>query len=119
MKTLDLEKLDSAITKFAKDRDWDQFHSLKNLSMALAVESGELLELFQWLKEEDTNNVKNNPKLYVKVKEEVADIFIYLLRIANKADLDLEEIAFEKIKSNSEKYPVELAKGNAKKYDEL
>lgn len=119
MKSLDLAKLDAEITKFAKDRDWDQFHSIKNLTMALNVESGELLEIFQWLKEEDSNDVINNPKMYAKLKEEVADVFIYLLRIAHKTDLDLEQIVLDKIKKNSEKYPVSLSKGNAKKYNEL
>lgn len=104
---------------FAEDRDWDQFHSVKNLSMALNVEASELLEIFQWLTEEQSNNAKNDAKLKQKAAEEVADIFIYLMRIVGKLDIDLNETIQSKLKKNAEKYPVELSKGNSKKYNEL
>ena len=119
MKSLDLERITNEITKFAVERDWDQFHSIKNLSMALSVEASELLEISQWLTEEQSNQIKSDPKLKSKVEEEVADVFLYLMRIVNKAEIDLEAAVLNKLKKNAEKYPVELAKGNAKKYTDL
>lgn len=119
MKPLDLEKLNSAITKFSEDRDWDQFHSVKNLAMALSVECSELAEIFQWMTEEDSNKAKSNSKVQQKAEEEIADIFIYLLRLTKKLDINLEEAAYSKLKKNAEKYPVELSKGNSKKYNDL
>lgn len=105
------------IQKFSQDRDWEQFHSPKNLSMALSVEASELLEIFQWLTEEQSYNLNDSKKQHAK--EEVADIAIYLLRICMKLNINLEEAIIEKMKKNEEKYPVEKAKGSAKKYTEL
>ena len=119
MKSIDVEKLNSVVSKFIEDRDWDQFHSIKNLSMALSVETSELVEIFQWLKEEDSNKVKDNLSLKTKVEEEIADIFIYLMKISVKANIDIEQAVLAKIKKNAEKYPVEASKGNSKKYSEL
>lgn len=119
MKNIDLKKLNQDIEQFVKDRDWDQFHSVKNLSMALNVESAELMEIFQWLTEEKSNQIKNDPKLLSKVEDEVADVFIYLMRILSKTEIDLEKAVRNKMQKNADKYPVELSKGNSKKYDEL
>lgn len=119
MKNLDLSRINSELEKFAKERDWDQFHSLKNLTMALSVETAELVEIFQWLSEEQSARVKDNPELMSKVQDEVADIFVYLLRIVSKTNIDLETAVLNKMKKNAEKYPVELARGSAKKYNEL
>ena len=119
MKNIDLLKLNNEITKFVCDRDWDQFHSVKNLSMALSVESAELLEIFQWMTEAQSNDVKNDPKTLAKVEDEVADIFVYLMRILSKTEIDLEKVVLNKIKKNAEKYPVEKSKGNSKKYNDL
>ncbi len=119
MKNINVEKINNEVVSFIKERDWDQFHSIKNLSMALSVETSELVELFQWLKEEESNQVALNPKLKLKVEAEIADIFIYLLRIAMKSDIDIEAAVFSKIKQNSEKYPVDKAKGSAAKYTDL
>lgn len=116
---LDLEKLSSELRKFVEEREWDQFHSVKNLSMALSVEVSELMEILQWMSEEDSNKMASNKKLMTKVEEEVADIFIYLMRIVNKLDIDLELVTYAKMKKNSEKYPVELARGNSKKYSDF
>lgn len=116
MKNIDLNKLNEEIESFIAERDWDQFHSVKNLSMALTKESSELMELFQWLKEEDSNKVKDNPELLPKVQDEVADIFVYLLRIINKTGIDLEEAVRLKMAKNKAKYPVDKARGNARKY---
>jgi dCTP diphosphatase len=119
MKNIDLDKLNQDIEKFVKERDWDQFHSVKNLAMALNVEASELLEIFQWQSEEQSNQIKFDLDKLVKLEDEVADIFVYLMRILSKTDIDLEKAVRNKMKKNAEKYPVELAKGNAKKYDEL
>lgn len=116
---IDVDKLNDILDKFISDRDWDQFHSIKNLSMALSVETSELVEIFQWLTEDDSNKVTESEKLKVKVEEELADIFIYLLRIAKKSNVDLEEAVISKIKRNSEKYPVEKSKGSSRKYTDF
>lgn len=119
MKNVNFEYIAQKVDEFAKEREWDQFHSIKNLTMALNVEASELLEIFQWITEENSNKVKGDPKTFNKVEEEVADIFIYLVRIAHKLEIDLEDVSLQKIKKNSEKYPVALSKGNSKKYSDL
>lgn len=116
---MDLVKLKELVNNFAKERDWDQFHSVKNLSMALSVESSELLEIFQWMSEEDSNRLKENPEKLKKVEEEIADVFVYLLRIASKTEIDLEKAVISKMEKNAKKYPVELSRGNSKKYNEF
>jgi len=112
-----MEKLKLKLRKFAKERNWDQFHSPKNLTMALAGETGELLELFQWLKEEETQASRLSKSDLIRVKEEMADIYIYLIRLADKLDVDLDKEADKKIKQNKKKYPVKLSKNNAVKYN--
>ncbi|MCF8298682.1 MAG: nucleotide pyrophosphohydrolase [Saprospiraceae bacterium] len=105
------------LREFVKDRDWSQFHSPKNLAMALSVEVSEILEELQWLTQEQSRNLP--PEKVEKIKHEIADVFIYLIMLADKYDIDLIEAAEDKIKINEEKYPVEKSKGNAKKYSEL
>lgn len=119
MKNIDVISLNQEIQKFVNDREWDQFHSVKNLSMALNVEASELMEIFQWMKEEDSNRVAQNEELMNQVKDEVADVFVYLLRIVNKTGIDLEEAVRNKMQKNAAKYPVDLAKGNSRKYTEF
>ena len=114
---MDDYKIKLLLRKFAKDRDWDQFHSLKNLVCALSVEASELLEIFQWT--DSTDEKINDVALKEKISDEVADIMLYLIRFADKADINLEEACLKKIQKNSKKYPVDLAKGVSKKYDEL
>lgn len=118
-KKMDLIKINTEIDNFVNDRNWNQFHSVKNLTMALSVESSELLEIFQWMTEEQSEQAKEDPILKSKVEDELADIFVYLLRIVSKTNVNLEEAVLNKIKKNALKYPVEKAKGNSKKYDEL
>lgn len=103
--------LTNELKKFRDARDWEQFHNPKDLSIALSIETNELLEQFLWKKPEDANTEK--------IKEELADVFAFALLLANKLNLDIEKIILDKIKRNGEKYPVEKAKGTAKKYDEL
>lgn len=112
----ELEKIRLRISQFAANRDWDQFHSPKNLSMALAAESGELLEQFQWLTEEQSKNLSSE-KLH-SIEEELADIQIYLIRLADKLNIDLIDAVHKKIEVNESKYPADKVKGSAKKYDE-
>lgn len=113
----DLEDLRDRLRRFASERDWDQFHSPKNLASALVVEAGELLEHFQWLTEEQSGALTDDQKQ--KVVDELADVFIYSIRLADKLDVDLIQSARDKIARNATKYPVEKARGNAKKYTDL
>jgi len=112
-----LNELKLRLRDFAEARDWDQFHSPKNLSMALSAEVAEILEHFQWLTEEQSKTLPKD-KL-AEVETELADTLIYLIRLADKLDIDLLEAAKNKIDINEQKYPVDKAKGNAKKYTEL
>ena len=105
------------LRRFAAERDWDQFHSPKNLATALSVEAAELLEHFQWLSEDGSKNLAEE-KLE-KVREELADVFLYLLRLADKLDVDLLDSAARKIKMNAQKYPIDKARGSNKKYTDL
>jgi dCTP diphosphatase len=102
-------KLIRRIDRFNKDRDWDQFHSPDNLAKSIAIEAGELLEIFQW-------DSEGNPE---RVKEELADVMIFCLQLAMKYDFDIEEIILEKLAANEVKYPVSKAKGSSKKYTEF
>ena len=105
------------LRRFAADRDWDQFHSPKNLASALAVEAAELLEPFQWLTEEQSRRLTSEQS--EAVREEMADVLLYLIRLADKLDIDLVAAANDKILHNSAKYPVEKARGSSKKYTDL
>lgn len=112
----ELEELRIRISNFARERDWDQFHSPKNLSMALIVEAGELVEHFQWLKQSESREL---PKQKLEeVEEELADILVYLVRIADQLDIDLMSAANRKIKSNEAKYPADKVRGSSRKYTE-
>jgi len=112
-----LRDLDRQLERFAKDRDWQQFHSPKNLASALVVEAGELLEHFQWLTEEQSRTL--SPEKLEAVGAEVADVLLYLIQLTSAMGIDPIEAARAKLKLNEMKYPVELARGTSKKYDEL
>jgi dCTP diphosphatase len=105
------------LRRFAAVRDWEQFHTPKNLAIALSVEAGELLEHFQWLTAEQSAKLSESD--LVKVRQELADVLLYLVSLSDKLGVDLVAAAFEKLEINAMKYPVELAKGSAKKYTEL
>jgi len=115
---IDLERVLKTIKHFSAERDWDQFHSVKNLAMALSVECSELVEIYQWMSEENSND-ETNESVTTRAQNEIADIFIYLLRIADKLDINLEKAIYSKLEQNALKYPLEKAKGNSKKYDEF
>lgn len=107
----EIEEIKHALLQFRNERDWEQFHNAKDLALAINIESSELLEQFLWKSAEDAN-----PQ---KVKEELADIFAYAFLLADKYNFDIKDIILEKIQKNAEKYPIEKAKGSAKKYNEL
>ena len=115
---MNIEKIQQRLENFSKIRDWEQFHNPKNLAMALSVEVSELVEIFQWSNNGGLTEIKD-PKKRDKIKEEIADIFIYLIKISNKLDLDIEKIINQKIDKNEKKYPVEKSKGNSLKYTEF
>jgi NTP pyrophosphatase (non-canonical NTP hydrolase) len=110
-----LAELAARLAEFARERDWDQFHSPKNLTMALAGEVGELLEHFQWLTEQQSANLPAETKEAVAL--EMADVLLYLVRLADKLEVDLGAAALRKIELNARKYPVEQFHGSSRKYD--
>ena len=112
---MDIDEIQSRLADFAKDRDWEQFHSPKNLSMALAGEVGELLEIFQWLTEEQSQRSSLTKDQLAAATDELADVLIYALRLADKLDIDLQDAVSTKINKNALRYTVEASKGNAAK----
>lgn len=112
-----IEHLASLLREFARERDWDQFHSPKNLACGLCIEAAELLEHFQWM--QDGKSLSLSEDTREKVSLELADVFLYLIQISDKLGIDLTEAAHRKLILNGEKYPVDLAKGTSKKYTEL
>ncbi|HYR05138.1 MAG TPA: nucleotide pyrophosphohydrolase [Gallionella sp.] len=112
----DLPMLRDKLRAFAEARDWDQFHSPKNLSMALMVEAAELMEHFQWLTEAQSAELPSDNKQ--AVGEELADILLYLVRLSDKLGIDLREAALNKLEKNALKYPAEQVRGSAKKYSD-
>lgn len=117
MSSTDLDTLKHQLRKFADQRDWNQFHSPKNLCMALGVEVSELTEHFQWLTQEQSRNLP--PHKLEEVATELADTLLYLIRLADKLEIDLMTAALGKIELNEQKYPVEKSRGNSKKYTEF
>jgi len=111
--------LREALAQFAREREWDPYHSPKNLVMALTGEVGELAELFQWLSEEASKGVARDPATARQVRDEIADVLLYLVRLADVLDIDLDEAARSKLASNALRYPVDRARGNATKYSAL
>ena len=113
----DIERLRNQLRDFAAARDWDQFHSPKNLAMALSAEAGELLEVFQWLTEEQSR--APSAEMKAAASDEIADVLLYLIRISDKLEIDPIAAANRKLAANEKKYPADKARGNAKKYTEL
>src|ERR671921_2727072 len=113
---LGLEDLRSAISAFIEERDWEQFHSPKNLAMALSVEVAEIVEHFQWLTEEQSENLP--PEKLAELRQEIGDVMIYLTELADKLGIDPVEAAKAKVEINSKKSPADLVKGKASKYTE-
>jgi len=116
---MSLDDMVSRISKFTIERDWDQFHSVRNLILALVGEVGELAEIMQWVPDEKTDEFFDDAKNRLRFEEELADVLIYLLRLASVRNIDLEGALSRKLKNNEEKYPVAKSRGSAKKYTEL
>tara|TARA_B100000965_G_scaffold403430_1_gene431483 strand:- start:2058 stop:2411 length:354 start_codon:yes stop_codon:yes gene_type:complete len=114
--TLDLGKIKKKLREFSNKRDWDQFHTPKNLSMALSVEIAELVEIFQWSNNGGLDVAQNSRE---QIEMEIADIFNYLIKFVDILDIDLERVSLEKIDLNAEKYPINKVKGKAIKYLDL
>ncbi len=113
----DLEGLRDQLRRFAAERDWDQFHSPKNLAMALSVEAAELVEIFQWLTEEQSRDLAPDAK--AAAAEEIADVLLYLIRLSDQLGIDSVSAAQRKMTANERKYPADKARGSSKKYTEL
>lgn len=114
---MDITRIQQELREFADAREWERFHSPKNLAIALAVEASELLERFQWLTEEESRALDQRPDDYTAVVEELADVVIYTLRLAEKLGVNIERAVADKMRKNAQKYPVKLARGNAVKYN--
>lgn len=118
-KDTDIEFLKEKISDFIKERDWEQFHNPKDLAMSISIEASELMELFQWKSTEEIEALMADPKALQEMKDELADIVIYALSLSNRLDIDVSEAILSKLQQNAKKYPIEKAKGSAKKYTEL
>lgn len=113
---LDVAAIQREQREFVRERDWERFHTPKNLVMALAGEVGELIEHFQWLTPEESAQLKDEPEAARAVADEMADVLVYLLRLADLLDIDLQQAVTDKVRKNRAKYPVEQARGRARKY---
>lgn len=111
----DLEAIRQCVAKFAAERDWDQFHSPKNLAMALSVEVAELMEHFQWLSEAQSGDLDESTR--AAVADEIADVQVYLVRIADSVGVDILSAVATKMEKNAQKYPADKVRGSAKKYN--
>lgn len=117
--SITLSYLKKRIQKFIDDRDWAKYHNPKSLSISIAIEASELLELFQWVKDNELDSKVKDPDTFAKLEEELADVVIYCLSLANVVDLDLATAILKKIEKNESKYPIDKVKGDYKKYTEL
>ena len=113
----EIQELQDSLRAFAKERNWEQFHSPKNLATALSVEASELLEHFQWLTDKQSRDLPIDKR--TDVAEEMADVLLYLLQLTDKLQIDIMDAARNKLQANAKKYPVERSRGNSKKYSEL
>lgn len=114
---VDVANLAASLQRFADDRDWQQFHTPKNLILALTGEVGELSEIFQWLSDDDSASAAIRPETGEAVKDELADVLMYLVRLSTVLGVDLNEAVTRKLMLNAQKYPIEKARSNSKKYD--
>jgi len=114
-----IQELKEKVKKFCDERDWDQFHNIKDLAIALSIESSELLEHFRWKTNDEVKSKMDNPEKLGEIKDEIADILYFLLRIAQMNNIDLSEALNKKLEKNNKNYPVEKAKGSNKKYNEF
>ena len=114
---MNVSKIQKKLKDFAKEREWEKFHNLKNLAISISIEASELMEIFQW---EDSKSIFwKKKKNFKQIEHEVADVMLYLLRFADIAKIDIEKVCVDKIKINSHKYPVNKSKGRSTKYNKL
>ena len=116
---MDEKKIQKKLLDFAKKRDWEKYHNLKNLAISISIESSELLEIFQWIEDKNINEHLRDKTFRKRISEEVADVLLYLLRFSQIANLNLEKLCLDKIKINEKKYPINLSKGKSTKYTDL
>lgn len=116
---MSLPELTQAVLRFRDQRNWSQFHTLRNLIVSLNLEAAELLELTQWKTDEDMSALANDVNTHEALRDECADVLLYLLLIADKAGIDLEKAAQSKLEKNAAKYPVEKSYGSSRKYNQL
>jgi NTP pyrophosphatase (non-canonical NTP hydrolase) len=114
-----IQELKVKVKKFCDDRDWEQFHNAKELAEAMIIESAEVLEHFRWKSHDEVDAMFENPKKRKEIEHEMADVLYFLIRLAQKYNIDLSDALDSKMKENGEKYPIEKAKGVHKKYNEL
>jgi len=105
--------LKNAVRNFVHKRDWEKYHDPKDIAESICIEAAELLQLFQWIKPEESEQFKNNPRKVQRIKEELADVILYCLSMANALDIDLASAVLDKIEQNKKKYPADLYKGKA------
>ena len=115
---IDNQKLATALRSFAAERDWDQFHTPKNLAISISLEAAELLELFQWSRGQNGWDEVTDPSIRARIEDELADILLYVIRFADKAAIDLHAVAERKIAANAQKYPAQEFRGSDRKYNE-
>ena len=115
---MNTEKIQQLINNFVSERDWDKYHTPKNVAIALSVEVSELLEIFQWMTDQEISKIDKTSHKFNKIKDEFADSMVYLLRFADLLDIDIEQAVLDKLSKNIAKYPAEISKGNFVKYNE-
>ena len=115
-KTTNLEELKAKVREFVEARDWTKYHNPKDIAISIGIEASELVEIFQWVKESEIDSVLSNPEKLDNLREELADIFVYCLSMANSLNIDISDAIVEKIQKNMKKYPIDKVKGNYKKY---
>lgn len=118
-KTTNVHELKQKVKEFCEERDWDKYHSAKDLAIGIITESAELLEHFRFKNKEEIEEMMKNPEKKAEISDEMADVFYFILRMAQRYDIDLVEALNNKIEKNRQRYPVEKAKGSNKKYTEL
>ena len=114
--TATIKYLKQKLARFVKDRDWKQFHSPKNLSMSIAIEAAELMEMFQWSTIEESHAVLKDKKKLEAIKDELADVALFVMEFCNMFDIDLSSAILKKLKKNAQKYPAALVRGKSHKY---
>ncbi len=113
--TCTIENLKNEMRTFIKERKWESYHNPKNISMSIAIEAAELMELFQWIDKEDIKELTQDSKKMTDIEDEVADVFCYLMSFVSSLDIDLTEAVLRKIVKNRKKYPTSIFQGNYEK----